>query len=150
MRGQTTPSPDLGLTEWPPTSFVVLVNTENPDHPNDPPSYRVFVDGMLLPGQHPATPPDQAGMSTISFFIRSQDPIVLDDKVCHHVLLTVARQFNPMNVPDQYGGDSVLWTYYGPSAPYGCVTPLLDGQAPPSDAADGPFIPPSEGGGQDP
>ena len=141
------------LPNWPEGGFVVGVDPEWPENPTAPPAYYVFIDPTIplsspVPNLAPGTPPNAAGVSLISFSIASQN-LGLDDNACHTVLLLVARHFNPDYVADPPGNASVTWTYAGPNAPYGCIGSPLDGQPPPPDAADGPFIPPSEAGGPD-
>lgn len=159
LRSSARPAPDAPMIQWP-QEFVVSVDPENPDNPSAPPSYYVYVDpndpdpmrGPLnLPGQGQS--PNDAGLSLIEFTINPQDPNrPIDTSSCHHIELVVARSFTNF-LADPPGPDILIWTYGGPNAPYapyGCAWSPLDGQAPPSDAADGPFIPPSDGGGVDP
>src|SRR4029077_20618680 len=111
---------------------------ENPDNPSAAPSFLVFIDPdpsgsapLDLPRQ--GQPPDDAGLSLISFTIFPQNlNTPLDAGVCHTVQLFVARKFTGF-VADDPGPDSVVWYYPGPAAPYGCVYSSLDGAAPASD-----------------
>jgi hypothetical protein len=140
-----------------PDEFMVGVDPEWPENPTAPPAYYVLVDpgasqaspaiAPAIANYPPAMAPNEAGVSLITF---PSAPLMLDAGACHTVVLVVARTFNTSYVATMPGPATVTWNYAGPNAPYGCLSTLLDGQPPPPDAADGPFIPPSEGGGPDP
>jgi hypothetical protein len=156
LRNTANPSLNPPLLDLPTGGFSVAVDPENPDDPSAPPSFLVFIDPdssgsapLDLPRQ--GQPPDDAGLSLVSFTVFPQNlNTPLEAGVCHRVQLLVARSFAGFLAQDPPGGDSVVWYYPGSAAPYGCVPSLLDGAAPPSDATDGPFTPPSDGGGLDP
>jgi hypothetical protein len=149
LRQSVTPSPDAPLLAWPAAGFVVPVDPETQDDPAATLTYVVLVDQQELVNEQ-APPPGDAGLALISFTVDPQNLTLYDAGACRHVTFIIARTFSNNFVPQRPGGDSVLWTYAGSNPPDECVYSALDGQAPiPSDAADGPFIPPSDGGGAD-